>query len=299
MKHLYKIQSKLFEFWNNSLPTAGQLSVASFFIAIISGVILALSYDVANPLQSLQILLISNSSASFFRSLHYWSGQLFLIFTIWHIYEHFFLGSEKEVSSGIWIRLVILIPFIFYIMLSGFILKGDSEAILAKQIFSGLIETVPFVGSEIRYMLLGIEKDFQIIYMHHVATSTIFVLLIIIEHTRRIWTNWISLVYVFSTLIILGFFFPAILHTDFEPIVKGPWYFLGLQEILHWTTYPALLMFFVVSILIVLTILPKISNQWQTSILKRGLFILCVLYFILSIVGWIFRGENWQFILPF
>ena len=28
------------------------------------------------------------------------------------------------------------------------------------------------------------------------------------------------------------------LHDGLDPMVKGPWYFLGLQEILHWTPWP-------------------------------------------------------------
>jgi len=295
---LYKIQTKLFEVWNKFLPTAGQISVDSFFIAVLSGVVLAINYDVENPLQSFQVMLISNSGAAFFRSLHYWTGQLFLLFSIWHIYEHLFIGSEKNVSNGVWLRLILLIPIIFYVMLSGFILKGDSEAILAKQIFSGLLETIPALGDELKYSLLGFGKDVQIIYVHHIATSSIFVLLIIIEHTRRIWSDWISLIYVFSISVILSFLIPASLHMDSDPIVKGPWYFLGLQEILHWTSIPLILVFFVICIIIILYVLPKLKQR-HVTILKICLFILCIFYFILSITGWLFRGENWEFILLF
>ncbi|MFC2088065.1 DUF4405 domain-containing protein [Calditrichota bacterium] len=298
MKHLYKIQIKFFDTWNKLLPTAGQLSAASFFIAAISGVVLALAFDIKNPLQSLQIVLISNSNATFFRNLHYWSGQLFLVFALWHFYEHLFIGSEKNVPKGIWLRLVILIPIIFYIMLSGFILKDDSEAVLAKQIFNGLIETIPIWGGELRFAILGPGKDYQIIYVHHAATATIFAVLIIIEHTRRIWAEWIPLVYVLSVTVILGFIYPISLHTSFDPIVKGPWYFLGLQELLHWTANPFWVVLAGFILLIILYILPNVSKK-KVSVLKYGLFLLFIFYCLLSIVGWMFREENWEFTLPF
>lgn len=295
---MYKIQATFFNLWNRFLPSVGQLSVASFFIAIVSGIILALAFDLQNPYSSVQIMLISNSSAAFFRNLHFWSGQLFLISTIWHIYEHLFVGSEKEVSTGVWLRLIIIIPFIFYVMLSGFILKGDSEAILARQIFVGLTETIPKLGELLRFSILGSEKDYQIIYLHHITTATIFVLLVIIEHTRRVWAEWISLIYILALTIILSSVWPADLNTGFNLVIKGPWYFIGLQEILHWISNPGWLVLAIFIFMIMMYFLPRTPN-FLTKIIKIVFFLSFIIYFIFSVVGWIFRGENWEFVLPF
>ncbi len=297
MRILDKIIANCFNSWNKFFPTAGELSTSSFFIVIISGVALIIPFDISSPFQSLQILSLTNAGGVFFRNIHYWSAQIFFVTFLWHIFEHLFFCTEKEIANGMWIRLVLSIPFVLYLMLTGFILKGDSEAIMASQIFSGLIETLPFIGDEVEFALLGKENDFQIIYAHHIATFSIFIFVIIIEHTKRIWTDWLSIVYVCSICVIFSAIFPATLHNGLNQIIKGPWYFIGLQEILHWTVYPEYLLSGLLLILMLFYLLIKTSDKLSKRI-KFVLLIMLFIYFSFSIVGWLFRGENWQFVFP-
>ena len=75
--------------------------------------------------------------------------------------------------------------------------------------------------------------------MQHAATATIVVWLFIIEHARRVWPRVPALLAVAGRDAARSRWSsrPG-LHNGFDPIVKGPWYFLGLQEILHWTPWP-------------------------------------------------------------
>ena len=68
-KRIAKNYSKLFG------STFGHIAFASFFIAALSGIFLSIFYDVNQPFDSISMLLIANPSASFIRSLHYWSAQ--------------------------------------------------------------------------------------------------------------------------------------------------------------------------------------------------------------------------------
>lgn len=65
-----KIKS-LYSFWN--LPF-GNIATATFIIAVLSGVFLALPFDVKNPYESISLLLLTNLPAVFFRNVHYWSA---------------------------------------------------------------------------------------------------------------------------------------------------------------------------------------------------------------------------------
>ncbi|MCL6495409.1 MAG: cytochrome b/b6 domain-containing protein [Ignavibacterium sp.] len=110
----------LYKFWNFPF---GNIATASFIIAVLSGVFLALPFDVKNPYESISLLLLTNPSAAFFRNVHYWSAQLFLIFTVLHIIDHLRRKTEYKFKDGVWFRLTASIIVTFFVML------GDFEAI--------------------------------------------------------------------------------------------------------------------------------------------------------------------------
>jgi ubiquinol-cytochrome c reductase cytochrome b subunit len=150
-----------FEKWNKHFPTAGHLSFASFWLALISGIPLLYVYFQDLPLDSLELLLIQNSWGIFFRALHYWSGQIFLVTMLLHLFEYLLKNGERTIRFSIWVKLIIVIPIVFYIMLSGYILKGDQEGVLANNILTGLIGTIPFVSTFIKTVLLGNRNSYN------------------------------------------------------------------------------------------------------------------------------------------
>ena len=84
------------------------------------------------------------------------------------------------------------------------------------------------------------------------------------------------------------------LHNGFDPIVKGPWYFLGLQEILHWTPWPIVVVAAGTGIVALIYALRVMRPTWAAAA-KRGLLVLLVVYLALCGVGALLRGETWQF----
>ncbi len=288
---------KIFEQWNRRLPTMGALDFAFFMIAVVSGVVLILPYDVTAPKDSLQVMMLTSRGGGFFRSLHYWSAQAFTVLVLFHVIEFLLKKGEEKVSSGVWVRLSIGIPVIFYVMLSGFILKGDGEAELARQIFSGLVESLPFAGGYLSFFFLGREGDLQIVYIHHAATATLFTWIIIVEHVKRFWPDLVSHIYAMGLSILFSFFLPASLHSAGDPLVKGPWYFIGFQEVLHWMTRPVVSVVVLVLFLGVFAAIPKISEAYRGRV---KIFFSSILFFYLlfTIIGWFFRGAGWQFQLP-
>jgi len=121
-------------------------------------------------------------------------------------------------------------------------------------------------------------------------------------------------------LLIISLFFNAPLEDLANPLVtpnpgKAPWYFTGIQELIHYTNKPVIPAIIVPLLLIIwLFLIPYIDRKSKTrfgSILnrifvggeKRKVLILLFTLFVfgalvVTVIGSLFRGENWSFVLP-
>ncbi|OQX78984.1 MAG: hypothetical protein B6D64_05535 [Bacteroidetes bacterium 4484_276] len=287
MNYLNKIGSFI------KYDTFGALALANFLICVLSGVFLAIPFDVANPYESIREILLINPGAVFFRNIHYWSAQFFLVFTILHTWDYLNEDSTGRLKKGVWMRLVVSLLFVFYVMISGFILKADYDSLQARRIIDSLIMAIPWIGGLLSYSLLGPDESFQLLYVHHIATATIFLVIIIIEHAKTFWANGKTFFLTLILLSVISYFFMAPLHNNLNPVVKGPWYFLGLQEILHWMSRPAWTLFIIAGLLVLVYYMPVLKNNWA----KYSRIILLCLFFVymfLTGIAYFFRGENWK-----
>ncbi len=280
------------------LDTYGWIAIASILICTMSGILLAISYDVVNPYLSITKLLIGNPAASFARNLHFWSAQAFLVFTILHIYDQFRHSSETNITkTGIWFRLTLSIAFLGYIMISGFILKADADSQQARRILSVLLESVPWLGKLLQRTFIGPESNWQLLYIQHIATATIILFIAIYDHVRTIWVNMRTFLIVLLLTSLVSLLFRAPLSSLDEAVMKGPWYFVGLQEVLHWVSRPGWVMAVTFILLFAVFIIPKLAVN-RRIIAKRILLGLLIVYILLTVVGFFFRGENWQWQWP-
>lgn len=273
--------------------TWGALALAHFLICAVSGVFLAIPYDVQNAYESIVRLLLTNPAGSFVRNLHYWSAQFFLIFTLLHTWDFLTSGYGFKLKKGVWMRLVFSLIFVFYVMISGFILKADHDSQQAQRILQALVSGLPLFGNILSYSLIGEDGDFQILYVHHIATATIFLIIVIFEHAKTIWTNARTFFIIILQVSVLSFFFRAPLHDNLNPVVKGPWYFVGLQEILHWMSHPDWIFVLTFTFLAIIWFIPK--TKASTAVyLRKVLYFSFLIYLILTCMAYFFRGENWQ-----
>lgn len=277
--------------------TIGTFALAMFLLVLVSGVLLAIPFDVQNPYLSISSLLIGNPWASFFRNFHFWSSQFFLVLSLVHMYDHFHNKPKIGLKWGMAFRLSLGVLIIFLAMLTGFLLKGDSDSLQARQILETLALRIPVIGQSLAFSLLGNTNSFQLIYVHHIATFTIFITIIMVEHSRKFWPRTGDFLLSFVAISVLSYFFTAPLHDNFNPAVKGPWYFVGFQEILHWLSHPewSLLLFLIILILIYF-----VNTQKDKVVLvsKRALLVFTVFYLVLTLIGLFFRSERWIWIFP-
>jgi menaquinol-cytochrome c reductase cytochrome b/c subunit len=121
-------------------------------------------------------------------------------------------------------------------------------------------------------------------------------------------------------LLIISSFFDAPLEDLANPLVtpnpgKAPWYFTGIQELIHYTTKPVIPAIIIPLLIVVWFILiPYIDRKPKT---KFGLFLnrifiggerrrVLILLFtcfifgalIFTVIGSLFRGENWGLVWP-
>jgi hypothetical protein len=121
-------------------------------------------------------------------------------------------------------------------------------------------------------------------------------------------------------LLLISLFFDAPLEDLANPLLtpnpgKAPWYFTGIQELIHYTNKPVIPAIIIpVLIILWLILIPYVDRKSKTrfgSILnrilvggeKRKVLILLFTLFvfgalIFTVIGSLFRGENWSFILP-
>ncbi len=277
--------------------TYGQISLASLAISIVSGIFLAIPFDIENPFLSISSMMVLNPAASFIRNLHFWSSQFFLVFSLIHIWDHFSKSDEIKIKKGVWLRLSLGVLIIFLAMLTGFLLKGDADSKQAWRILDSLITSIPLVGNALSYSLLGNEGSLQLIYIHHIATFTIFIAIITFEHSRKIWPKANTFIIVVLITSVFAFLFTAPLHDGINSTIKGPWYFVGFQEILHWLSNPGWSLLIIGVIIILIFIIPY-SGKRLSFFSKRSLLIFTTFYILLTISGMFFRGENWKWIWP-
>jgi len=277
--------------------TKGIIALSHFLISAISGILLAIPYNVANAGNSVIEMMLYKPQASFIRNIHYWSAQLFLLFTLLHIYSQFKQKGEKNVHFPVWIRLSISILFVFYLLLSGFIIKGDVDGLQAHRILSNLLLSIPLAGKSLALFFTGKEGSLLLMYVHHISTATLILIIIIYEHSRNIWANLKSFSTSLLLVCLLSIFITAPFHDGINPVLKGPWYFTGLQEFLHSLKYPFYAILVLVFIILIIIVIPKLKGIYYKIAIKL-LIVMTLLISILTIKGFYLRGENWQVIYP-
>ncbi len=121
-------------------------------------------------------------------------------------------------------------------------------------------------------------------------------------------------------LLLLSLFFDAPLEDLANPLLtpnpgKAPWYFTGIQELIHYTNKPVIPAIIIPVLIIVwLILIPYLDKKPRTRFAslfnqffiggekRRTLILLFTLFvfgaFILTVIGSLLRGENWSFVLP-
>lgn len=278
--------------------TWGWVAASALILCAVSGVLLAVPYDIINPYLSVSRLVTANQAASYARNVHYWSAQLFLMLTIVHLFDHLLNKGEKGIrKKGVWFRLSFSLLFVFYVMISGFILKADGDSLQAQRILDSLLRSVPWAGSMLADTFVGTSGSLQLLYIQHAATASIIIFIVVLEHVRSLNVKLKTFILTFIIIGLVSLFFRAPLSELNNDLMKGPWYFIGLQEILHWLPHPSYAVAGVIFLPVILY-LYYFLNEKRKPIILKFFFAFLIIYGLLTVTGLFFRGAMWQWQWP-
>jgi ubiquinol-cytochrome c reductase cytochrome b subunit len=275
-----------------------RLAFASLLLCMVSGIVLAFHYrPFGNVFESVEEITTVIPYGFFFRGLHYASGQIFAILTLLHVLDYFLRRRYRTYSLWKWLLLTSPVYISFFLLFTGFILKGDKEGLLAGNILLNMTKDIPFIGDSISHLLIRPGDSFYFLpYLHHCLFLPPVLIFLLYDHIqawlpkRKFILLTASILFTYSLLVKMPVDIPP--QADFSP-VKGPWFFLGIQESLR--IIPALMAGIVIpwSFFLLFSLLPLIKGFWE-ALIRYCVIISSLFYAILSIAAYFFMEYSWR-----
>lgn len=264
----------------------GAWALTALYISLFSGIIVGLQYDYLYPSYATASLDLLAPYGRFFRSLHFYSSQFFFFFSCFHllaVYQQTIKYSFLE-----WLRLIGILPLILLLLFTGYILRGDNTGSSAGLIAENIIQAIPFVGHALNDLLFDLSTgSLRKVYLHHVISLDLLLLIFAWNHLRLYRIK----VRDHLPLIALMMIFSVFVAAPFEPdklgisYISGPWFFLGLQELLrYWPPLIAGVGVPGVFLLALFSAYPADNHHLRSILILLGSALMC--YTILSAVAW-------------
>nr|WP_321466632.1 cytochrome b N-terminal domain-containing protein [uncultured Desulfobulbus sp.] len=220
----------------------GGASLISLFLSIISGIVLALQYDPAEAWYSTSTIELVAPYGSFWRALHYFSSQAFFLLLLMHLAVVLW-KNEATYSRSAWIRLCATLPSGLLLLFTGYVLRGDATGEAAGAIAEHICLSIPLIGHQINELFFDLaDSGLRKVYAHHVIGLVVLGGIAAWPHLRRYTARWRNHLLLVLATVGLSVLVPA----PVEParfgllFIAGPWFFLGLQELLrYWTPFVA------------------------------------------------------------
>ncbi len=217
----------------------GGHALISLYISVLSGIVIGLQYNAAEPFYSTATIELVVPFGSFWRALHYYSSQAFFLLLLCHLLVILYRNSTSF-SRSAWLRLTASVPIALLLLFSGYVLRGDATGEAAGAIAEHIALSIPLIGESFNKFLFDVQASgVQKMYINHLIGLMVLGGFAVWPHLRRypaLWRNHIPI-----TLLLLGL--SVVLTTPMEVDrigllhIAGPWFFLGLQELLRY--FPA------------------------------------------------------------
>jgi len=251
----------------------GEYSLLALYISVLSGVVVALQYDPATPLYSISTIDMLVPFGAYFRSLHFYSSQFFFLFCICHVIGIF--SQSQNYSRNQWILLIATLPVTLLILFTGYILRGDSTGFSAGMIAESILLDMPYIGQSMNKLLFSIsDNGMKRIYVNHIVGFGLLWGWLAWGHVKKYKVSLDR-----HILLSIGIFlFSLFIAAPFEPDhlgvthISGPWFFIGLQELLRYLPPMLAGIVFPLTLLVALALLQKNTSGFR-----------CILFFI---IGW-------------
>ncbi len=259
----------------------GAWSLICLYISLFSGILVGLQYDPAAPYYSATAIDLLIPYGQYFRSLHFYSSQLFFLVAIVHLLTTF--HSTDSYTSRQWSRLVLLLPVMILLLFTGYVLRADSTGSSAGFIAESILLAIPVAGPLLNSLLLSIsEHGMQRVYITHVITLDLIWLVLAWEHLCRYRIRFTDHLAVTGLVLLFSVFIAAPIDPEKLGVtyISGPWFFLGLQELLRYLS-PILAGFLFPAALIAALLMTRKKYRFFTAVVLF-LFIWLLSYLVLT-----------------
>ncbi len=210
------------------------LALGLLAISVLSGLLPVFVYHPSAAYDSVQKLTFLIPYGAFFRQLHYFSSELFLLVLLGHVALE--LGRRAvTIPRRSWMYATGGTVAVILLMFSGFILKGDQSGSAAAQVALHLLSQTPLLDR-----LVPLMKDTELFYSKFFVWHVIFLPLLLVWMTwkhigkiqarREYWIVGLGL----SVLLLLLMAMPEDIAPSAETShLRGPWFFWGAENLLQ------------------------------------------------------------------
>ncbi|OQX18152.1 MAG: hypothetical protein BWK76_08525 [Desulfobulbaceae bacterium A2] len=214
----------------------GGNALIALYISILSGVVVGLQYDVANPFHSTVAIELLVPYGAFWRGLHFYSSQAFFLLLLMHMAVIIAEGNHGYRPAA-WARLSATVPLAILLLFTGYVLRGDITGASAGRIAEQIALSLPVGGQWCNDLLFAItDNGLKRVYVQHLAGLVLFGAWCAWEHLRRYRASWRNHLPLLCLLLAISLLMAAPLDAERlgQVHVAGPWFFLGLQELLRY-----------------------------------------------------------------
>ena len=263
----------------------GEKSVIALYVSVVSGIIVSLQYDPATPFYSTSGIDAIVPFGAYWRSLHFYSSQLFFLLSALHFLA-ILIDKTDSLPLRKWIWLVGSLPVVVLLLFTGYVLRGDATGESAGFIAENIALSMPIMGKWINGLLFSISTEGMIrVYANHLIGLGVLWGILCWDHIRRFRVSWQQHGVFLIGLLLFCLIWDAPMEQERLGLfhIAGPWFFLGLQELLRYIQPFWAGILFPLTLLLALC-LASAKTVWRKQALVYSAVWILV-YFALSVVG--------------
>lgn len=170
----------------------GLINFSLFVILNITGILLTFYYipDTHAAYRTVKDLEFAISFGMVFRNMHRWAAFLMIISVFLHMCRVFFMAEYRSPRELNWVIGMVLFFLTLGAGLTGYILLWDQKAYWGMTIMSNVVDSVPFFGSKLKYLVLGgtivDQNSLSRMYAMHVKVIPLIMGFLMVAHFWRI-----------------------------------------------------------------------------------------------------------------
>jgi quinol-cytochrome oxidoreductase complex cytochrome b subunit len=189
--HIYPVKVRRRELYFSYSWYLGVASTVLFASLIASGVYLMFFYvpSPSNAYGDIQTIQTQVAFGQFIRNVHRWSAHFMVIAVAAHMARVFYRGAYKSPREFNWTIGVVMLVLTLLLSFTGYLLPWDQLAFWAVTVGTSMADFVPFIGGEVRQVLLGGDQvgsqTLLRFYVLHVAVLPLLLTVLFMVHMWR------------------------------------------------------------------------------------------------------------------